>query len=634
MNSHHVLLLLSLSPLACALAPPQESTPPVEAADAPSVEEALVEEPVALASQALFSDATEALGLGPGVVPEQVARVVFCDLDDDGWPDLVVDKHRVFLNRPSEGGRIFEEHAGAGLDPPRKDTVTVFADLDGDRLLDALVAERVDARKAGWEDHGRRTRWQRGKGDGGFEEAQALVDVLAATTISIAISDVDRDGHLDLWLGNWYTDYGATYGGYQNQLLLGRGVVDGELRFESRLLPVEDSGEGPSLESDPNGRPTFGTRIADLDGDGTAELIELNYGRRGNRLWQSVLGAEGDGGPVFADIAPPDTRNDWYLNEAWDRYVGFDGDRTRHGRYPDWAVEAFAKREPPIERLPEDRFRSHGNSFDVAVADVDRDGVLDAFVSEITHGWAGDSSDRSRLLLFSESGPVELRYPTAYPSGPAWSVDRIPDGVNSWNQGDLFCELADLDLDGFTDLLLSSGDYPDDQRLRFYRNGEGAGFTDATADAGLDHDGSQQLSLADYDGDGDLDFAVGQTFFRYTAAMKAGRSPRLRVLENQAEGRSLVLRLAGDGKTVNHHALGARVRATLADGSVLLRELEAIGGHSGKQHGFELHLGLGDASDVELLEVWWPDAERTYQAFEGVGAGRYRLAIDGELQPL
>ncbi|MDF1800302.1 MAG: VCBS repeat-containing protein [Planctomycetota bacterium] len=617
MNPHRMQLLLTLIALAPGPSMAQGSPPA---------------EPNAEAGQALFSDVTDALGLGPEVVPETVARVVFGDLDDDGWPDLVVDRHRVFLNRSSEAGRVFEELAETGLDAPRSDTVTVFADLDGDRHLDALIAERVDARKAGWEDHGRRTRWQRGKGDGSFEEAQVLVDVLAATTISIAVSDVDRDGRLDLWIGNWYTDYGATYGGYQNQLLLGRGVVEGQLRFEAQLLPAVEPEAAPGGDDDAGGRPTFGTRFADLDGDGRPELIELNYGRRGNRLWQSVLGAEEGGGARlgFVDIAPPDAGSDGGKGDAVSRSVGFDGDGIRHGRYPDWAVEAFAKREPPIERLPEDRFRSHGNSFDVAVADVDRDGVLDAFVSEITHGWAGESSDRSRLLLFSKPGPVEGWQPTAHVAGPAWSVDRIPEGISSWNQGDLFCELADFDLDGYCDLLLSSGDYPDDQRLRFYQNTAGHGFVEAAA--GLDHDGSQQLSLADLDGDGDLDFAVGQTFNRFTAEQRQGRSPRLRVYRNEAAGTSLVLRLVGNGTTVNHHALGARVRATLDDGSVLLRELEAIGGHSGKQHDFELHLGLGGLGSVALLEVWWPDAERTHQVFEGVDAGRYLLEVGGDLQ--
>jgi hypothetical protein len=76
------------------------------------------------------------------------------------------------------------------------------------------------------------------------------------------------------------------------------------------------------------------------------------------------------------------------------------------------------------------------------------------------------------------------------------------------------------------------------------------------------------------------------------------------------------------------------VRAELADGSLLLRELEPIGGHSGKQHAFELHLGLGAADEVQQLEVRWPDAAGTLQVFGPVAAGRYRLELGGQLSPL
>src|SRR5690606_18198366 len=141
-------------------------------------------------------------------------------------------------------------------------------------------------------------------------------------------------------------------------------------------------------------------------------------------------------------------------------------------------------------------------------------GDFDLFFAEITHAWAGESSDRSRFLVSELAQTGKLRFS----SPPRLSVDRIPpvppmkdwpEGWRPrWNQGDLFCELADLDHDGRLDLILSSGDYPDeppyDQRLRIFHQQEDGTFKDVTSASGIDHVGSQQISLGDVDGDGDL----------------------------------------------------------------------------------------------------------------------------------
>jgi len=97
-----------------------------------------------------FVDATSDWGLGPDVVPETVGRLCFADLDDDGWPDAVVNRHRIFMNRPrtdsTEQRRFIElPPQRTGLRPPVRSTATVFVDLDHDRTLDAVIAEHVDA---------------------------------------------------------------------------------------------------------------------------------------------------------------------------------------------------------------------------------------------------------------------------------------------------------------------------------------------------------------------------------------------------------------------------------------------------------------------------------------------------------
>src|SRR5690606_7340141 len=148
----------------------------------------------------------------------------------------------------------------------------------------------------------------------------------------------------------------------------------------------------------------------------------------------------------------------------------------------------------------------------------------------------GESSDRSRFLLQTESDSMPRFVPD-----DRLSVDRIPADptIRSWNQGDIYCELADFDLDGRLDLLLASSDYPDNQRLRIWRQQEDGRFIDITSWAGIDHIGAQHPSLADIDGDGDLDIIVGQSFNRLRAPQRAGRSPQIRVFRNLAADRNL-----------------------------------------------------------------------------------------------
>ncbi|MHC4768969.1 MAG: CRTAC1 family protein, partial [Planctomycetota bacterium] len=555
-----------------------------------------------------FADVTDAVGLGPEVVGTGISRCCFADLNGDGRADAVVDRHRVFLNVADESGaspigRRFVEIADCGLPAPQRGDIAVFADIDNDGGLDAVIARYVDLHNESWTDDGVRTRWLPGRGDGTFGAARPITLAQPATTSAVAVGDVNHDGRLDLWLGNWYVHYGESLAGYPNDLLFQEPPGWQALRLPDGVAADVAVDE----ETDLAGRPTYGAMIADLDGLGRPELLELNYGRRWSRCHLWLTSPDGDPPARWTDIAPR---------------AGLDGDDVRHGRYPEWLKER-AKEDPRFDRDDEKPFRANGNTFDCAVGDIDSDGDFDLFLSEITHAWAGDSSDPSRFLVsrLAETGRLEFEY------DPRLSVDRVPAEGNRWNQGDLFCALADMDNDGRLDLLLSSGDYPDDQRLRLYRQQADGTFANVTADVGLDHDGSQMISLADVEGDGDLDILVGQTFFRYTPEMKEGRQPRLRLFVNETNGggRGLVLRLEGDPDLgANRNGLGAIVKVTVGD-VTMQRQLIGVGGHSGKQQDFAVHFGLGSAERADRLVVVWPDAARTTQVFADVAAGEYTL---------
>lgn len=570
-------------------------------------------------AQLTFVDATARLGLEEADGPITAAHVAAADLDGDGLDDLIIARQRVFLNRvDGNGGRTFEEVTQPGLPPHRSGDIIVFADLNNDGVADAIIARSLDVRADGYTpppaDEPQALAWLAGNGDGTFGHPLGTFTPIeaatAGTTASIAVGDVNLDGRLDIAVGQWYTQYGASFESYANDLLL-QGA-DGA--FERVQWPIDDVAF--DAETDAGGRPTYGVIIAHVLGGGFAgdapEIFELNYGRRWNRLWTT-----GDDG-AWIDVAPE---------------LKLDGDAIRHGRHPEWLKER-AKADPRFDRDDEPPFRANGNSFDAAVGDVDGDGAFDVLLAEITHGWAGESSDPSRVLLRRDgfAGPI-------FVEDDGLSLDRSPEDptVQSWNQGDIYGALADLDLDGRMDVLLCSSDYPDNQRLRIWRQQDDGSLVDITSWVGIDHIGAGQPALLDFDGDGDLDIAVGQGFNRLDAAQRAGRTPRLRVFENRAVDaqarRAISLRLEGDpDRGMNQDAIGAVVRMTAVLGGERITRIAQVvgpGGHQGKQGTLALHLPVGDEG-AERIEIIWPHAAGLTTVLEGVRPGWHTVRYEAD----
>ena len=456
------------------------------------------------------------------------------------------------------------------------------------------------------------------------------------------MGDANGDGLPDVLLGNWYERYGESMTAFPTDLLVQHRRADGTLHFER--VPLPEDGVAFDEERDAGARPTYGVMFVRWGGP-TGHLpwiLQLNYGRRANRLYAPL----GDQAMRYEDRAVA---------------AHVDGDAIRHGRYPAWLKEA-AQRDKRFDRSDEKPFRSHGNTFDAAVGDVNNDGRFDLFLAEIPHAWAGESSDRSRFLMQrpGDGGQIDFAYDqrlsvdrsgtTHDPVVPATAATATtapttrPANPN-WNQGDLFASLADLDHDGRLDLVLASSDYPDppphENRLRLFRQADDGRFDDVTAGSGIDHVGAQQLSLADVDGDGDMDLLVGQSFNRFTKEMIAQRTPPgpvARLYLNQAAERrrarglpanSLTLRLEGDpARGVTRSAYNAIVRlTTTVNGRTVTqsRQLMGPGGHNGKGGDLVVHFGLGDATTADEVRVEWPAADVPPTVLRNVKPGEHTV---------
>ena len=574
--------------------------------------------PVGAPATPRFRDATADVGLAN----VSTYRVVLYDVDRDGRPDAVLqdrDGHpedvalekdakrpvnpggraRLLRNVRTKAGLRFEEQKSAldGLTTGERAggarntaVFSLFGDVNGDGRTDVFRAcYQEQALHAEWPDTGERSAIALGS-DKGFRvvpDSNVGTDG-PVTTCGAAFLDYDRDGHLDLFVGNWYRRFGQDKLSHVSRLWRG----DGTGRF-SDVTEAAGLLTTPGLATPTSCRPVYGVSHTDLDGDGWQDLILASYGREWNRLWRN----RGDG--TFVDVAPD---------------IGFDGDEDRSGVYPEWIHTS-----PQLKgRKDEAPFRSNGNSFSAVAADFDDDGDMDLFCTEITHAWAGPSSDLTALLVNEGPGRTFRR---------VWKPFKRPETRQWWNQGDYLAAWADLDLDGRQDVIVASGSYPDPQRVWIWRNAgkvDDAGdpvFEEVSKAWGLDYRDPWHIGVADVDGDGSLDVvASGQP-------NEWNKRPRCetRLWLNRVDpGRTWIAFTLEGNVGTNRDAIGARVRVTAA-GVTRTREVLSSLGHFGSLPPREVHFGLGGA-DVVDVEVTWPDAAGTKQAFKRVRAGkRYRL---------
>jgi hypothetical protein len=514
------------------------------------------------------------------------ARVAFADLDGDGRPDAALECFKIFLSRD---GKLVRQAADAAFLPKpdgRSAQAVQFGDLNNDGTLDLVFCFMTDLLNPDFKDDGRRNEVWLGDGKGGFSMVKASgLQEPGELSITACLFDFDRDGRLDLYVGNWYERPFKTFECFPSRLYRGRG--DGSFEDVTEKAGIAGLREPGKRESR---RPVFGAAHTDWNNDGLQDLLVCAYGRQWNVLWKN----NGDG--TFTDVAAATT---------------FDGDADRTGKYSDEVKRRFKEqRQITLEDEPE--WRANGNTFDAAVADVDNDGDMDCFLGEIAHGWAGPSSDRSMLLVNQgpEGGFLFRRDPARIPR---------PGLGGRLNEGDLHCGWLDVDNDGRLDLLIASSDYPDPQILKLYRQKPDGAFEEWTDRLGFRWINASQISLGDFDRDGATDILVGTNNMRLTPEQVASRPLSAGLFRNAWAGKTgngfLNLRLKGQ-------AVGARVTIT-AGGVRQIREVYGGLGHAGHRDDTDCRFGVGRAKVVEKVEVRWPDTEATTQVFERVEINRF-----------
>jgi hypothetical protein len=413
----------------------------------------------------------------------------------------------------------------------------------------------------------------RNRGDGTFEERgeAARLNIQGDRGSGPAFADLDGDGRLDLVIGG--VD-GTTPRLFRNR-------EDGT--FEERT-------DGSGLGSD---RDTFSTAFGDYDRDGDLDLFQTHWGGQPNpsrHLWRN------DGGLVFTDadavsgIGAAFAVEDYSFTPA---FTDLDGDgwadlvlAADFGTSKVWRNRGDGTFEETTGPEVTDE-----NGMGSAVADFDRDGDLDWFVSSIL--------DPDGV----PSGNWGVTGNRLYRNRGDGTFDDATDAAGMrhgfWGWGSCF---ADLDNDGWLDLFHVNGiqipaatEFHADPSRLFHADGAG-GFVERAAELGLvDTLQGRGVACFDYDRDGDVDLFV------------ANNNGPSRLFRNDGGNAGHYLEVALRGLGGNTEAIGARVWVT-AGGVTQLREITA-GSNFVSQNPAEAHFGLGGAATVDELRVRWPDGE-------------------------
>jgi enediyne biosynthesis protein E4 len=484
--------------------------------------------------------------------------IAFYDYDNDGWLDIfVVNGTRLegfpagqepvnHLFKNNRDGTFTDVTDKAGLRHSGWGQGCCVGDYDNDGFDDLFVTY-----------YGKNVLYHN-NGNGTFTDVSEKAGVAGKRTrwgTGCAFLDYDRDGKLDLFVANY-------------------------IDLDLKTAPVPESGpclyKGVMVACGPPGLKGDSNILYHNNGDGTFTDVSEASGIKNSAGMYGL-------GVLVAD----------FDNDGWpDIYAANDSmasalfQNKHNGKFEDIGVEAGCAYSP--DGKPQ-------AGMGVSTADYDLDGNLDI----VKTNFAGDTPS-----LYHGIGKGNFEDNT-FIGGLGVHTQFL-----GWG-----CGFFDFDNDGWPDILICNGHvYPEvekitteagyPQRKLLYKNLRNGRFADISFKAGpgiSTPSAARGAAFGDFNNDGSIDVVVNTV----------NGPPQLLRCDSQLGNNWIKFKTIGTKS--NRSGIGTRIRCTTHPADepkphVQIDEVRSGGGYI-SQNDLRVHFGVGKASKVDLVELFWPSGQ-------------------------
>jgi hypothetical protein len=499
------------------------------------------------------------------------AGCAFFDYDNDGWMDIyLVNSGKCDIFTPAQplrnalyhnnrDGTFTDITERAGVAGGGYGMGVAAGDYNGDGFPDLYVTQ-----------YGRSILY-RNNGDGTFTDVTEQAGVAAPGWASSAVwFDYDNDGRLDLFVCH-FVDFDKT-------------------KHHNCGAPGIPALKGLNEYCYPRIYSAMPSWLFHNNGDGTFTDVSQKMGIAENpgKSWGVVATDINNDGWMDLFVANDTEANFLFANRAGKKFeeigftsgVGFgEGGKARSG-------------------------------MGVDSADVNQDGWMDLFVTDLNH----------ELFGFYQNRRDETFDDIAAASGIA-SASKLMSG---WG-----LKFFDYDNDGELDLIIADG-HPDDLIEKIYDNvtyqeapmlfhNSGSGLKNVSLESGpafSHHISGRGLALGDFNNDGAVDVLISCN----------DEAPVL--LENIAGRENHWLGIKLVGRKANVDAVGAVV--TYQAGDLKRSRMKVGGGSYLSSHDPRMVLGIGQRTKIDWVEIRWPQPSGLVQRLIDLPVDRYIAIHEGQ----